>query len=90
MGIACLIISIVALVSLVLSIGLWNCVSYTLDTILFWMALALGILAFVFGIIPIVQKKKSAVTIAGFVISILVLLAVVFLILYLDIGIHPL
>ncbi len=70
MGIASLILSILALllavIGLVPLLGMLN-----------WIALVLGVLGLVFGIVPIVQKKKSGVAIAGFIISILVIIMAV-------------
>jgi len=70
MGIVSLILSILALligvIGLVPLLGALN-----------WVALVLGVLGFVFGIIPIAQKKKSGVALAGFIISILVIVMAV-------------
>lgn len=66
MGIASLILSIVALVvaiaGLVPFLGILN-----------WIAVILGAVAFVLGIIPLAQNRRSGVAVAGFVLSILVL-----------------
>ncbi len=70
MGIVSMILSIIAL--LIAVIGL-----VPLLGALNWVALVLGVLGFVFGIIPIAQKKKSGVAIAGFIISILVIVMAV-------------
>lgn len=66
MGVASLIISIVALV--VAIIGLVPFLG-----ILNWIAVVLGGLAFALGIIPLAQNRRSGAGIAGFVLSILVL-----------------
>ncbi|NLI98120.1 hypothetical protein GX441_05605 [bacterium] len=83
MGITCFVTAIASLVCLVVSIGFSGFAPYVFCRILFWAAPALSVLAFILGIIPIVRKKKSSVAVAGFVISILVLLATVLLILWL-------
>ncbi|NLI98119.1 hypothetical protein GX441_05600 [bacterium] len=66
MGVASLILSIIGLV-----IGVVGLIP--LLGVLNWIALIFGLLGFIFGIIPIAKKKRSGVAIAGFVISILVL-----------------
>jgi hypothetical protein len=65
-GVASLIISIIALV--VAIVGLVPFLGWV-----GWIALALGVVAFALGIIPLAQKRRSGAGIAGFIISILVL-----------------
>ena len=66
MGIVSLILSmialVVAIVGLVPFLGILN-----------WIAVAMGAVAFAFGIIPLAQNRRSGVGIAGFILSILVL-----------------
>jgi hypothetical protein len=70
MGVASMIISMIAL--LVALVGLVPFLGW-----LNWAALVLAALGLVFGIIPVAQKKKSGVAIAGFVFSILVIVIAV-------------
>lgn len=76
MGVASLVVSIVALIIAV--IGL-----IPLLGLLEWIALILGTIGFVFGIVPIARRFKAPLAISGLIISIV---AIVMAVLRLAIG----